>query len=129
MKFYDMPDKTAEAGGPGFETIAVREVQVPHPLDARQSVSAYEVELELDVAETAQLMAGGRLRICLMSHRIIPIYASVVSSGGAGGSFEDAESDPTDPVRPIVCNCGKPRAASEVSWGHGVAYCDECIPH
>lgn len=152
MKFYDMPDKTADAGGPGFETIAVREVRVPHPTERDTYLPAYEVEIELDAAEVARITAGARLRICLLSRRVIPIQVSVVAEAEPaptkGRTLQEkldtlgpgrrdrikAEADrlaaePVDPVRPIICNCGKPRAASEVSWGHGVAYCGECIPH
>lgn len=141
--FHDMADKTADAGGPGFQTIAVREVRAPHPLVPDSNVPAYEMEIAFDANEAVQLLGGARLRICLMASRIIPIHVDIVGdvavapvtnpivaelkrNAEARAAFPVAEG--VDPVRPIICNCGKPRAASDVSWGHGIAYCSECLP-
>lgn len=78
MKPYNMPDKTGTAGGEGFGNLPIRRVMVPHPTFVGLETHAYEIEYEVEPQDKIRLLAGGRVRICLMSRTVIPIHVDVV---------------------------------------------------
>lgn len=78
MQIHRMSDATSTAGGEGFEDLPIRAVKLPHPTEPGEFVIGYECEFTFDPADVTKIMNDGRLRICIMAQRVVPIHASVV---------------------------------------------------
>lgn len=83
MQIHKMSDASATAGGPGFQDLPIRVVTVPHPVIEGVQARAYECEFTFDQADLTKVLDGGRLRICIIAPKVVPISVAVVGPNEA----------------------------------------------
>lgn len=77
MQIHKMKDATDIAGGPGYADLPIRKVRVQHPTNEGQDFPAYECEFVFDLDDLAKVLSGGKIRICILGERIVPIMVTV----------------------------------------------------